>query len=166
MWMKSLVFIVGYSIYRLTDGLEYGLLFGLIVGVRDRKRLLDDDIQTAETISWSQVRARKVAKWVVWRGLLVGALSGIISFFGFLLYTFYLAVTPVEQGGYGASGDFMRGVIGPLVVSTLGSLYVFVVVAFILSFFFRLAWRASRWVEYQPHHRGKRDNQSWDEEFS
>lgn len=136
LWMKVLGFTIGCVINGLVAGLVYGIMFGLTVGVGDRKRAIDEDIQTAETISWSPARAKKAVKWVVKKAMLVGAVSGAISFLCFFLYALYMVLTPVEQGGYGRPGNLMRGIVGGTTASAVSAFYVFLVIGLITSFFF------------------------------
>jgi len=67
--VKYGLFVFATGILGMIFGWCYGLLFGLIIGIRDKKRNLRDDVQTAETIGWSSERARRAIKrvffWVV-----------------------------------------------------------------------------------------------------
>ena len=61
-------------------GACYGLVFGLFIGIRDKKRSLRDDIQTTEKVGWSGARAKRAAKRLLLTILLPSLVIGVIAF--------------------------------------------------------------------------------------
>jgi DNA polymerase III delta prime subunit len=84
--LRYFLFVAGVVILGMFFGWCYGLLFGLVIGVRDKKRSLRDDVQTAETIGWSSERAKKAVKRVFfWVAITNSLIVSPLLLAGFLL---------------------------------------------------------------------------------
>lgn len=86
------VFLILFAITCFLMGAFYGLMFGLFIGMKDIKRNFRDDIQTAEIVRWSGVRAKKGIKRVMLWVMIISSIAGVISFPFFLLYFSYLVI--------------------------------------------------------------------------
>jgi len=125
MWAKSVAFMLGCGFRGFVFGLVYGLFFGVIVGVREKQRSFGDDIQTAETLTWSFARARKAVKWVTWRVLFIGLLSGAVPF-PFLILFYLLQILIANNRGVLTPPSLVRIVVVPIAIALLHSLWLFV----------------------------------------
>lgn len=131
MLAKTVVFIASCGFRGIIFGLVYGLIFGLIVGVRDRQRVLGDDIQTAETLRWTRARAKRAVKWVTWRVLFVGLFSGAVPL-PFLILFYLFQILTANERGVSTLPSLLRIVVLPIAVAVIGSLYIFAVASIIL----------------------------------
>jgi hypothetical protein len=121
------VFMVLLTLAGVVLGAGYGLVFGLFIGLRDKKRYLRDDIQTAERIGWSGIHAKKAAKRVLLWLLLISSFIGTIAFPFILLVILYLSVTRVGKFGHFISGFGLASLL---------SLYVSAVLLLVLFLLF------------------------------
>jgi hypothetical protein len=78
--LRYFSFSVGFILVGMIGGWIYGLIFGLIIRVRDKKRGLRDDVQTAETMDWSRERARRAVKRVFFWVIVTNAIITSIMF--------------------------------------------------------------------------------------
>jgi eukaryotic-like serine/threonine-protein kinase len=152
MLSKSIAFMVDCGFGGGIFGLAYGLFFGLIVGVREKQRSFGDDIQTAETLSWTPARARKAVKWVTWRALLIGLFGGAVPLpFLFLLYLVRILIAINQPNS--TPPNLLQMVVKAIALAVLGSVWLFVGFSLVLLITFgglAAAWgglNTSRLVE-------------------